>query len=139
MNDNQRYFILGMIVAFCECVAGGCKRLALSPPLKPEEYEEVGAQARAIVEKHGLVHWHERNSELPESERWEWLLIAARRETIDAWLALREKGFSPARSLKPFHELLSYDAALGVSTDYDAYREYFPWTEPSDRECQKYE
>lgn len=126
MDDKKRYFILGMITAFSECVAGGCKRLALSPPLKPGEYGEVGEEACAIIEKHGLVHYHELNAELPEGERWEWLLIAARRETLDDYLELRGRGFSPARSLEPFHGLLSYDAEQGVSTGYDAYREYFP-------------
>ena len=126
MEDNKRYFILGMVTAFSECVAGGCKRPALSPPLKPEEYGEVCGEACAIIERHGLLHWHERNAELPEAERWEWLLIAARRETIEAYLALRARGYSPARSLEPFHELLSYDAEQGVHTGYDAYRDYFP-------------
>ena len=32
---DKRSFVLGMITAFSECVAGGCKRLALSPPLTP--------------------------------------------------------------------------------------------------------
>lgn len=126
MDDKKRYFILGMITAFSECVAGGCKRLALSPPLKPEEYEEIAAEACPLIERHGLLHWHETNPELPEGERWEWLLIAARRETLDDYLELRGRGFSPARSLEPFHGLLSYDAEQGVSTGYDAYREYFP-------------
>ena len=126
MDIGKRCFILGMITAFSECVAGGCKRLALSPPLKPEEYGEVGEEACAIIEKHGLVHYHELNAELPKGERWEWLLIAARRETIDAYLELRRRGLSPARSLEPFHALLSYDAAQGVHTGYDAYRAYFP-------------
>ena len=38
-REIDRYsFILGMITAFCECVAGGCKRLALSPPLGQDDY-----------------------------------------------------------------------------------------------------
>ncbi len=119
-------FILGMVTAFSECVAGGCKRLALSPPLTREDFAAVGEDARRIVERHGLIAYHEQNLDLPEAERFEWLLIAARRETIDAYLALRAEGKSPARSLKPFSQLLSYDPAQGVKTDYDAYREFFP-------------
>ncbi|MBR0217886.1 MAG: hypothetical protein IJQ33_01580 [Clostridia bacterium] len=123
---DRNSFILGMITAFSECVAGGCKRLALSPPLTGEVYAEVGDEAQRIIERHGLLHYHERNLDLPEEERFEWLLIAARQETLDAYLALREAGESPGRSLKPFAQLLSYDPAQGVKTDYDAYREYFP-------------
>ena len=123
---DRSSFILGMITAFSECVAGGCKRLALSPPLTGEAFAEVGDEAQRIIERHGLMHYHERNLDLPEAERFEWLLIAARQQTLDAYLALREAGESPARSLKPFAQLLSYDPAQGVKTDYDAYREYFP-------------
>ena len=126
MDITKRYFILGMVTAFCECVAGGCKRLALSPPLKPREYEEIAGEACRIVEKHGLVWARERNPELSEGARWEWLLIAARRETLDEYQKLRDMGYSPAASLAPFHALLSYDAALGVHTGYDAYHAYFP-------------
>ncbi len=123
---DKRSFILGMITAFSECVAGGCKRLALSPPLTAEEFAAVEEEACALIERHGLLHFHERNLDLPAAERFEWLLIAARQETIDAYLALRGEGLSPARSLKPFGGLLSYDPAQGVSTGYDAWRDYFP-------------
>ena len=123
---DRRSFVLGMITAFCECVAGGCKRLALSPPLKPEVYACLEAEALRIVAGHGLIAFHERNAGLPEAERFEWLLIAARQETIDRYLALRAEGHSPARSLAPFARLLSYDPAEAVSTGYDAFREYFP-------------
>ena len=124
---DKKSFILGMITAFSECVAGGCKHLALSPPLTGEDFAAVGEEARRIIERHGLISYHERNLDIPEEERFEWLLIAARRETIDAYLALRKAGESPARSLKPFSHLLSYDPARGVKTNYDAYREYFPF------------
>ena len=77
MTCDKLSFILGMVTAFCECVAGGCKRLALSPPLKPEVYACLEAEALRIVAGHGLIAFHERNAELPEAERFEWLLIAA--------------------------------------------------------------
>ena len=119
-------FILGMITAFSECVAGGCKRLALSPPMTEEDFFAAGEEAQRIIERHGLIAYHERNLDLPEAERFEWLLIAARQETVDAYLALRKAGLSPARSLAPFSQLLSYDPSQGVKTDYDAFRDYFP-------------
>ena len=126
MRYDKRSFVMGMITAFSECVAGGCKRLALSPPLLPGEYEDLGAEAEAIIEKHGLVHYHEHNLDMPGDGRWEWILIAARQRTIDEYLELREKGYSPAASLGPFSALLSYDPNEGVSTGYDAYRTFFP-------------
>lgn len=123
---DKRSFILGMITAFSECVAGGCKRLALSPPMTKADYAMVEGEARELIGKHGLISYHEKNEDLPEAERFEWLLIAARQETIDEYLALRARGYSPARSLKPFHGLLSYDPAQGVPVHYDAFRAYFP-------------
>ena len=126
MGYDKRSFVMGMVTAFSECVAGGCKRLALSPPLLPGEYMEMGAEAEGIIEKHGLVHYHERNLDMPEKERWEWILIAARERTIEAYIALRERGLNPAASLAPFEGLLSYDPDEGVNTGYDAYREFFP-------------
>lgn len=126
MLYDKRSFVMGMITAFSECVAGGCKRLALSPPLLPGEYASMGAEACAIIKRHGLLHYRERNEDMPEEGRWEWILIAARQETIDAYLRLRREGRSPARSLAPFAELLSYDEAQGVHTGYDAYRDFFP-------------
>ena len=83
-------FILGMITAFCECVAGGCKRLALSPPLTRGDYAAVNAEACRIIEKHGLIHYHESNPELPDP--FDWILIAGKQETIDQYIALRQAG-----------------------------------------------
>ncbi len=117
-------FILGMITAFCECVAGGCKRMALSPPLTSADYGAVSAEAEKIIEKHGLVHYHEMNLDRPAP--FDWIVIAAKRETIEQYKALRQAGCSPAVSLKPFSELLSYNEKESVHTGYDAFREYFP-------------
>ena len=125
-TPDKRSFILGMVTAFSECVAGGCKRLALSPPMARKDYEDVRDEACGIIEKHGLVHYHEPNTDRPEGERVDWILIAARQETIDRYLELRGRGFSPMDSLEPFSELLSYNPEESVHTGYDAYREYFP-------------
>ena len=112
MTCDKRSFILGMVTAFCECVAGGCKRLALSPPLTEADYAMVRDDALSIIGDHGLLHYHERNP--------------ARQETLDEYLRLRAAGHSPARSLKPFHGVLSYDPAQGVQTGCDTYRALFP-------------
>ena len=126
IRTDKRSFILGMITAFCECVAGGCKRLALSPPLTRQDYEYISEEAYEIIRKHGLVHYHELNEDIIEDKRCEWILIAAKSSTIDEYKALRDKGYSPAMSLTPFYGLLSYNADESVHTGYDAYREYFP-------------
>ncbi len=123
---DKRSFVLGMITAFSECVAGGCKRLALSPPLMADEYIRFSEEANMIIRKHGLIHYHEQNLDQPAESRVEWILIARRQAVIDRYLALRAEGFSPMTSLEPFSELLSYDPAESVHTGYDAYREYFP-------------
>ena len=122
---DKRSFILGMITAFCECVACGCKRLALSPPLTKTDYCVIKDEVCAIIEKHGLLHYHEENLDQLEENRFDWILIAARQEPIDQYLALRQEGYSPAASLGPFSDLLSYNPAESVHTGYDAFREYF--------------
>ncbi len=123
---DKHSFILGMITAFCECVAGGCKRLALSPPLTQADFTAVADEACALIEKHGLLHYHEENLNQAESGRFEWILIAAKEDTIRDYLALRQEGLSPAVSLAPFSDLLSYNPTESVHTGYDAFREYFP-------------
>lgn len=134
MRCDKNAFILGMVTAFCECVAGGCKRLALSPPLSRADYEAVADEACAIIERHGLLWQHETNPDLPESERFEWLLIARRQATLDEYRRRRAAGMQPATSLAPFADLLSYDAQEAVSTGYDAYVDYFgkPVSGPTD-------
>lgn len=125
MAYDKYSYIMGMVTAFCECVAGGCKRLALSPPLTQEDYAMVEAEARRVIAAHGLIHYHECNEDAPANRRWEWILIARRPETIDEYLRLRAAGNSPIRSMEPFYGLLSYNEAESVRTGYDAYREAF--------------
>lgn len=122
---DKKSFILGMVTAFSECVAGGCKRLALSPPLTKADYDLAAEEACEIIEKHGLIHYHEENADQPENTRFEWILIAGKQETIDQYLSLRQKGLSPMISLEPFSELLSYRPEESVHTGYDAYRTIF--------------
>ena len=119
---DKRSFVLGMITAFSECIAGGCKRLALSPPLTHEEYVLFCEDACEIIEKHGLIHYHELNADLPDEERFEWILIAGKKETIDQYLKLRKAGYNPANGLDPFYDLLSYNEQESIHTGYDAYR-----------------
>ena len=125
MTYDKNSYIMGMITAFCECVAGGCKRLALSPPLTPADYRAVGEEARRVIAAHGLISYHERNEDMLPEGRFDWILIARRQETIDEYLRLRASGLSPAASLEPFYGLLSYNEAESVHTGFDAFREAF--------------
>ena len=122
---EQASFILGMISAFCECVAAGCKPMALSPPLTDAAYALVSEDAVALVEGHGLEAYHERNFDLPEAERRHWLVIYAKEEVLMAYLCLRSAGKNPARALEPFAGLLGY-AKERVHTGFDAYQQFFP-------------
>ena len=122
---DKRSFILGMMTAFSECVAGGCKRLALSPPMTGKDYDLVSAEANDIIEKHGLLHYHEENRDQPAEKRVDWILIASRQDVIDQYLQIRSRGISPMDSLSPFAGLLSYNPDESVHTGYDAYRTFF--------------
>ena len=123
MELDKRSFVLGMITAFSECVAGGCKKLALSPPLRHQDYVLFEQEAETLIEKHGLKHYHEQNADRPG---FEWILIARDQQIIDQYLSLRRAGFSPVDSLEPFYNLLSYQPSESIHTGYDAWRDYFP-------------
>ena len=123
---EKKSFILGMVTAFCECVAAGCKDLALSPPLTASDYNAVHMDAEELIEKHGLIAYHEKNEDLPSDARCEWIVITRDLEILNEYLALRDLGNSPAKSLKPFERVLSYRPEKAVNVKYDAYRELFP-------------
>ncbi len=57
MKYDRFSYIIGMIAAFSECVAGGCKRLALSPPLTGEGFALVRDEAYRVIEAHGLLSY----------------------------------------------------------------------------------
>ena len=123
---DKRSFVLGMVTAFCECIASGCKRLALSPPLTHADYESFHDEVEKVIEKHGLIHYHEDNQDHPG---FEWIVIASKLETISSYAALRDLGYSPVESLEPFYNLLSYQQKESIHTGYDAYREFSPLEE----------
>ncbi len=54
-------FQLGMINCFAEMVACGVKKLALSPPLKPEDYELLREASERIVEGFGIRSYIEKS------------------------------------------------------------------------------
>ncbi len=54
MQIDRYSFELGMINCFAEMVAVGVKRLALSPPLTPDDYAIVGPLSDQIVQGFGI-------------------------------------------------------------------------------------
>lgn len=56
---DERSFDLGMIYAFAETVASGCKPLAYSPPLEPAEVPAVLAAAHGIEQEFGVLIRHD--------------------------------------------------------------------------------
>jgi hypothetical protein len=55
MTDIDTFsFQLGMINCFVEMVACGVKRLAISPPLKPDEYARIAEASDEIVREFGI-------------------------------------------------------------------------------------
>ena len=57
---NRKSFILGMITAFAECVTNECKKIALSPPFYPEDYDSVVSEAERIADDQGISLWYEK-------------------------------------------------------------------------------
>ncbi|MCK5163979.1 MAG: hypothetical protein KAQ72_09685 [Desulfobacula sp.] len=53
-------FEIGMINCFVEMVACGVKKLALSPPLTPEDYEKIKPWSEKIVAGFGIKSWLEK-------------------------------------------------------------------------------
>lgn len=97
MNVHQRSFQLGMINCFAEMVAAGVKPLAISPPLRPEEYEEIREPSETIVQGSGIRSYLERSLlvthlQTPEFTRGKWSILYFKNQgTLDAYLALKER------------------------------------------------
>ena len=94
---DPRSFQLGMINCFAEMVAAGVKKLAISPPLSPEEYQEIKEASEAIVAGSG-IHSRLETSLLitdlqsPEFTRGKWsVLYYKASETLDAYEALKDR------------------------------------------------
>ncbi len=110
-------FILGMITAFAECVANECKKLALSPPLYPEDCDRVLVEAERIAREQGILLWHEKNPDIPEKARLQWLVIYKFPEVLAGYRRLRDRGYNPAWDFEKFLGLLSYGIAWGENAD----------------------
>lgn len=121
---DRHSFALGMVAAFCECVAADAKPLALSPPLSKEDFDALREPATDLINAHRLSVYYETNADLPEDKRVYGLVIYARQEELDAYLRLRANGENPGKHLEAFAKVLGYGPRR-IHTGYDAYRDLF--------------
>jgi hypothetical protein len=90
-------FQLGMINCFCEMVACGVKKLALSPPISPEGYPLIKQASRKIAEGFRIKSYLETAlliTDLQPAEFTEgkWSILYYKNEDVlDKYLALKEK------------------------------------------------
>ncbi len=110
---DRKSFMLGMITAFAECIAGEAKKMAFSPPFYREDYKSLCREAEKICQEQGIFVWHEENEDLPEGSRLQWLVLFKFPEVLKEYKKLRRKGFNPALHFEKFLVLLSYGSAWG--------------------------
>ena len=94
---DEHSFNLGMIYAFAEAVASGCKPMAYGPPLEPAELPAVLTAAHGIAEEFGVLIEHDAGfipSLLfnPAFTRGKEVVVLTRDQaTLDAYLALQQR------------------------------------------------
>ena len=118
-------FQLGMINCFVEMVACGVKKLAISPPLTPAQYERIVPYSDKIVREFGIESYLEKSLLLtmlqsPEFTRGKCSILYYRgKSTLDAYQELKDKQSELIESSRydeharkeiseAFMELLSY-------------------------------
>jgi len=110
---DRKFFILGMMTAFAECLAYECKKAAFSPPFYPEDYGIVRPEAEKIAQDQGIYLWYEKNLDIPENTRVNWFVMYKFQEVLDEYKTIREQGFNPAWDFEKFYDLLSYGTVWG--------------------------
>ena len=97
MKIDKLSFQLGMINCFAEMVACGVKKLAISPPLKPEDYEKISKFSDEIVKGFGIQSYLEKSlliTDLQSAEftRGKWsILYYEKDDVLKQYLDLKEK------------------------------------------------
>ncbi len=90
-------FQLGMINCFVEMVACGVKRLAISPPLTPDEYAGIEAASRKIVREFGMSSHLDKSLLITDLQsedftRGKWSILYYKdAQTLDEYLALKKR------------------------------------------------
>jgi len=86
-----------MINCFVEMVACGVKRMALSPPVTPDEYERIREDSERIAARFGMQSYLEKSLlvtdlQTPEFTEGKWsILYYEKDEVLEQYLALKEK------------------------------------------------
>jgi len=114
---DRKSFMLGMITAFAECLAGEAKKLAFSPPFYPADYKSLREEAERICQEQGVFLWHEKNADLPAKKRLHWLVLFKFPEVLKEYKKLRQEGFNPALHFEKFTAMLSYGSVWGKKAD----------------------
>ena len=114
---DRRSFILGMMTAFAECIANECKKVALSPPFYPHDYDMVLSEAENIAREQGIYLWYDENLDISEANRLNWFVLYKFPEVLDEFKRIRNQGYNPAWNLEKFSDLLSYGTAWGANAD----------------------
>ena len=114
---DRRSYILGMMTAFAECVTNECKKIALSPPFYPEDYNTVVAEAGKIADEQGVLLWYEKNRDIPENRRLNWFVLYKFSDMLEEYRQLRDQGYNPAWHFAKFSDLFSYGTAWGEGAD----------------------
>ncbi len=116
-NIDRKSFMLGMMTAFGECIAGEAKKCAFSPPFYPEDYSILKAEAECIADELNIGIWLEKNEEIREENRVLWWVMYKFQEILDEYHDLRAQGFNPAYEFDEFIDLLSYGYAFGENSE----------------------
>jgi len=97
LKIDRLSFQLGMINCFAEMVANGVKSLAISPPLRPEDYEAVKQASDKIVKAFGIKSYLEKSLLVTDLQsvdfttgRWS-ILYFEEDEVIRTYMGLKEK------------------------------------------------
>jgi len=97
INIDRISFQLGMINCFVEMVACGVKKLALSPPISPEDYETIAKASEEIVEGFGIKSYLEKSLlitylQTEEFTKGKWSILYYEDDDVfEAYMELKEK------------------------------------------------
>ena len=94
---DQVSFELGMINCFAEMVSCGVKKLAISPPLSPENYDLIGPLSDEIIRGFGIRSYLEKSLLITDLQtedftRGKWSILYYEKESVlEDYLKLKEK------------------------------------------------
>lgn len=114
---DRNAFMLGMMTAFGECIAGEAKKCAFSPPFYPDDYPVLKREAERIADELSISIWIEKNEEIRKENRVMWWVMYKFPEILDEYRTIRAKGFNPAYDFEQFSDLLSYGYAFGENSE----------------------